>query len=76
MKWLSEKGELKDRWAARFTWASATFGVHSTQRNESMNAIIKKMTKSSGGLVLTLIKTVAKYQRAKNNDRCVRVSVR
>lgn len=34
--------DRKEQWAARWTWAHFTAGVHSTQRAESIHAVIKK----------------------------------
>jgi hypothetical protein len=45
--WLRDLGGLAKQWAARFTWESITWGVHSTQRAESMQMIVKGFLKAT-----------------------------
>ena len=42
IEWLESLGERKQQWAARYTWASLTYLIHSTQRAEAINAAIKE----------------------------------
>lgn len=51
LKWLERLGNKREQWAARWTWAAATFGVHSTQRAESVHSAIKKWLAAHNMLV-------------------------
>ena len=42
LKWLDSLKDKKEKWAARWTWATFTAGVHSTQRSEIVHAAIKR----------------------------------
>ena len=40
--WLENLYGRKEQWMAKYTWSFATFGIHSTQRAESIHAAIKR----------------------------------
>ena len=44
LEWLADLGEKKEKYAARWTWHHRTYGVHSTQRSESVHASVKTGT--------------------------------
>ncbi|KAG8463993.1 hypothetical protein KFE25_000161 [Diacronema lutheri] len=61
IKWLEWLRSVKHTWAACFTWAICTLGVHSTQRSESIHAAIKRLMLTN--LLLTdLVKALDMYK--------------
>jgi hypothetical protein len=60
LTWLEGLKKKSPQWAARFTWAFATYCAHSTQRAEVIHSFLKKYL-SSNFLLVTLLKSVDDY---------------
>ena len=57
LAWLEKLGDKKEQFCLRFVWHSVTWGLHSTQRAESMQAKVKKKCCPSGRLsILALVR--------------------
>jgi hypothetical protein len=48
--WLEGLGKIAQKWVARYTWATLTYGIHSTQRAEAIHSAIKKWLRASTSL--------------------------
>ena len=60
LEWLDDLFLKREKWAARWTWQSMSFGVHSTQRAEAMNAAMKRSLTAST-LLTSLLESVDVY---------------
>jgi hypothetical protein len=60
LTWLEGLKKKSPQWAARFTWAFATYCAHSTQRAEVIHSFLKKYL-SSNFLLVMLLKSVDDY---------------
>ena len=70
LKWLDDVAAKRDKWAARYVFGHCTFGIHSTQRAESINAAIKRTI--SGSMLLTEVnKNLEEYNRTARDRRTV-----
>ena len=60
LTWLEGLKKKSPQWAARYTWAFATYCAHSTQRAEVIHSFLKQYL-SSNFLLVTLLKSIDKY---------------
>ena len=61
VKWLEDTMYTKrHKWAARFTWSTTTWGVHSTQRAEALHSAIKRFLRAHM-LLVTLVRALVQY---------------
>jgi len=60
LDWLEHFGSRHRKWAARFTWATLTWGIHSTQRAEAIHSALKRFLFHSM-LVSQLVMKVDEY---------------
>ena len=78
IEWLDVMRRNASKWAARYVWSTCTYGIHSTQRAESMQASIKTVLTANSLLVdvLAEVERHNEHSRARRDMQDVRLSVR
>jgi len=66
--WLERTGQLSEHWAARWTWSTCTYGLHSTGRAESVNSAVSDSLRASD-LLTTLVNLLEAYSRRSKDNR-------
>jgi hypothetical protein len=67
LEWLRSLEEQRTQWAARYVFATCTFGIHLTQRSESINAVLKKTVR--GRMLLTEVVKEVESLNCTSRDR-------
>ena len=68
MNWLNNLLDYGHKWALRFVWQHITFGIHSTQRSESVQAKVKSrlVANSTGVQLLTHMEKINEREGSLN----------
>ena len=59
--WLLKLYSIRQKWAACFTWAVLTWGLHSTQRGEAIHSAIKRRRALVGFHMVRLVEKLTEY---------------
>ena len=78
LAWIARMGAKAKLWAARWTWANLTHGIHSTQRAEAVHSAIKRFLTASTMLteLVAQLDTYNEQSRSNKSQDAVRMALR
>ena len=69
--WLLKLYEIRQKWAACFTWGVLTWGLHSTQRSEAIHSAIKRRRRLVGFHMVRLVEKLTEYNSSTRLSKSV-----
>ena len=69
--WLQSLGDRRRQWAARYVFQSCTFGIHSSQRAESIHSSLKNYVTKASHMLWQLVTSIEDFNSSMRRSRAV-----